>query len=39
MLGIGCNLEPGLHHPAMHFDLDQLSPAVRILSHAMQIST
>ncbi|MBM7634732.1 amidohydrolase [Geomicrobium sediminis] len=39
MLGIGCNLEPGLHHPAMHFDLDQLRAAVRILSHAMQIST
>lgn len=28
--GLGCNLEPGLHHPDMHFDVDALETGVTI---------
>ncbi len=30
-LGIGCDLEPRLHDPKMHFDLDALPGVVRVL--------
>lgn len=30
-LGIGCDLEPKLHDPQMHFDLDALPGAIRVL--------
>ena len=33
-IGLGCDLKPGLHHPAMHFNLDALPTGVAILVHA-----
>lgn len=36
MLGIGCDLRPGLHHPKMTFDFSAILPAVEILARAMQ---
>lgn len=32
MIGLGCDLSPGLHHPMMSFNLDALQIGVRILS-------
>jgi amidohydrolase len=32
MVGLGCNLAPGLHHPNMSFDLSVLTDGVKILS-------
>lgn len=31
-IGLGCDLEPGLHNPDMHFSLDALPLGVRILT-------
>ncbi len=31
MLAIGCNLQPGLHHPNMRFNLEMIPVAVKIL--------
>ena len=31
-LGIGCDLEPRLHDPEMHFDHAALEPAVKVLA-------
>lgn len=30
-IGLGCNLTPGLHHPAMTFDPDALPAGGRIM--------
>ncbi|MEK4924508.1 M20 peptidase aminoacylase family protein [Cytobacillus sp. FSL R5-0569] len=35
MLGLGCNLSPGLHHPEMSFDKDYLMNGVDILYRAV----
>ncbi|MBM7633183.1 M20 peptidase aminoacylase family protein [Geomicrobium sediminis] len=35
MLGVGCDLSPGLHHPHMTFDHKQMEPAIKILTEAM----
>lgn len=35
MVGLGTDLEPGLHHPNMSFNLDSLSNGVKILSTAI----
>lgn len=35
MLGVGCDLEPGLHHPKMHFNLEALWDAMAILAEAV----
>lgn len=35
MLAIGCNLEPGLHHPNMTFKHDIIPQAIEILINAM----
>ncbi|GMA50289.1 amidohydrolase AmhX [Alicyclobacillus contaminans] len=34
MLGLGCNLTPGLHHPKMHFDRECLLDGAEILAEA-----
>lgn len=35
MLGLGCNLSPGLHHPNMTFDKEYLMNGVDILYRAI----
>lgn len=35
MLGIGCGLSPGLHHPKMTFNVEQIFTGVEILSYAV----
>ncbi|MFT8318538.1 MAG: M20 peptidase aminoacylase family protein [Sporolactobacillus sp.] len=35
MLGLGCGLEPGLHHPKMHFRHEAMFDGVRILTTAI----
>lgn len=37
-LGIGCDLEPGLHDPSMHFEKAALADAVRVLCRLVQRS-
>lgn len=34
-LGIGCDLEPGLHDPEMHYDLSALEGAMKVLFRLM----
>lgn len=36
MLGIGCDLEPGLHHPSMTFNHDSMEQAVEILTEVLK---
>jgi len=36
MLGVGCGLKPGLHHPHMAFDMKTIPMAARILAIAMR---
>ncbi|MGV3489243.1 MAG: M20 peptidase aminoacylase family protein [Tuberibacillus sp.] len=36
MLGLGCGLEPGLHHPDMAFDHSALFTGIQILTKAVQ---
>lgn len=36
MLGLGCDLSPGLHHPAMTFDRESLIPGIEILARTVQ---
>lgn len=35
MLGIGCDLSPGLHHPKMTFNFDAIPKAVEILTNVL----
>ena len=35
-IGLGCDLKPGLHHPAMSFDLNALPNGVKILVEMVQ---
>lgn len=35
MLGVGCNLQPGLHHPKMTFNTQQLITGVEILTRTV----
>ncbi|MFZ3576971.1 M20 peptidase aminoacylase family protein [Virgibacillus sp. DJP39] len=35
MVGLGCNLKPGLHHPAMTFNKAAMLNGVKILYHAI----
>ena len=35
MLGLGCNLQPGLHHPEMTFDTNYLLAGAEILARAV----
>ena len=35
MLGLGCDLQPGLHHPKMNFNKDALINGVNILYRAI----
>jgi amidohydrolase len=37
-IGLGCDLEPGLHHPDMHFNLAALPKGVEILLKAVESS-
>jgi len=32
MIGLGTDLQPGLHHPHMNFNLDALQNGVKILA-------
>ena len=36
MLGLGCDLSPGLHHPQMTFDRKSLIPGIEILARTVQ---
>ena len=36
MLGLGCGLTPGLHHPAMTFNRDSLQAGIEILARTVQ---
>lgn len=36
MLGLGCDLSPGLHHPAMTFNQDSLIVGIEILARTVQ---
>lgn len=38
MLGVGCNLTPGLHHPHMTFDKEMMIPAAQVLARAVRES-
>ena len=38
MLGLGCGLRPGLHHPQMTFDHGALLNGIDILSRAVQLT-
>lgn len=38
MLGIGCDLQPGLHHPEMTFNFEAVVPSVEILTRALMLS-
>lgn len=35
MLGLGCDLSPGLHHPEMTFQIDALYPGIEILAETI----
>ena len=35
MLGLGCGLQPGLHHPNMTFNRDSLITGVEILTRTV----
>lgn len=34
--GLGCNLQPGLHHPEMHFDRAALADGVRVFKSCVR---
>ncbi|WP_246939377.1 M20 peptidase aminoacylase family protein [Bacillus pinisoli] len=38
MLGLGCNLQPGLHHPKMNFDQSALTIGTSILTKAVLLT-
>lgn len=38
MLGVGCDLIPGLHHPEMNFNKEQFVPAAKILESCVKES-
>jgi len=38
MLGLGCGLTPGLHHPHMTFNQDALATGVEILTTALELT-
>ncbi|RPF54335.1 M20 peptidase aminoacylase family protein [Aquisalibacillus elongatus] len=38
MLGVGCDLAPGLHHPKMTFDHGAIPKAVDVLSEAVKVT-
>ncbi|ARD47350.1 M20 peptidase aminoacylase family protein [Sporosarcina sp. P33] len=38
MLGLGCGLTPGLHHPQMTFNQDALATGVEILTAAIELA-
>lgn len=35
MLGLGCDLKPGLHHPNMTFDKEALFKGVEVLTNVV----
>jgi amidohydrolase len=35
MLGLGCGLSPGLHHPKMKFNQDSILTGIEILARAV----
>lgn len=38
MLGLGCGLTPGLHHPQMTFNEESLMTGIEILMHAIELA-
>lgn len=38
MLGLGCDLSPGLHHPKMKFDQECIHTGIEILSHVVMLT-
>ncbi|MGM9987864.1 MAG: amidohydrolase [Bacillaceae bacterium] len=39
MIGLGCDLKPGLHHPNMHFNVDALEYGTEILIKTMLLAS
>ncbi|MEH7502576.1 hypothetical protein V7152_11240 [Neobacillus drentensis] len=39
MLGLGCDLSPGLHHPQMNFNLEALRYGSKILTKTALLET
>jgi amidohydrolase len=39
MIGLGCGLSPGLHHPQMKFNLDALIYGTKILTRAVLLAS
>lgn len=39
MLGLGCNLNPGLHIPGMTFDRDSILDGARMMIEAVRLTT
>ncbi|SFC18141.1 amidohydrolase [Bacillus sp. OV322] len=37
MIGLGCNLQPGLHHPDMHFEIDSLFTGIHIFNEILRL--
>jgi len=37
MIGLGCDLQPGLHHPYMQFDIDSLFNGINIFNEILNI--
>ncbi len=35
MIGLGCDLQPGLHHPYMHFEVDSLFNGINIFNEIL----
>jgi amidohydrolase len=37
MIGLGCDLQPGLHHPYMHFDIESLFNGISIFTEIIKL--
>jgi amidohydrolase len=37
MIGLGCDLQPGLHHPYMHFDIESLFNGINIFTEILHL--
>jgi len=37
MIGLGCDLAPGLHHPNMQFDIDSLFNGINIFTEVIKL--
>jgi len=37
MIGLGCDLQPGLHHPYMHFEVESLFNGIKIFNEILRL--